>query len=105
MAIPVRLSWGMHDWAARASRCCAPMGRPSPSASPDHPELSGKVAIRFTIASEGNVVTSSVAQSTAGNAELEQCVASRVRGWQFPKPKGGGHVVVTYPFLFKQAGE
>ncbi len=70
-----------------------------------HPELSGKVAIRFTIASEGNVVTSSVAQSTAGNAELEQCVASRVRGWQFPKPKGGGHVVVTYPFLFKQAGE
>jgi hypothetical protein len=48
---------------------------------------------------------SSVAQSTAGNAELEQCVASRVRGWQFPKPKGGGHVVVTYPFLFKQAGE
>jgi TonB family protein len=70
-----------------------------------HPELSGKVAIRFTIASEGNVVTSSVAQSTAGNSELEQCVASRVRGWQFPRPKGGGHVVVTYPFLFKQAGE
>ncbi|HEX8823341.1 MAG TPA: adventurous gliding motility protein GltG [Archangium sp.] len=69
------------------------------------PKLGGKVAIRFTIASEGNVVTSSVAQSTAGNSELEQCVAGRVRTWQFPKPKGGGSVVVTYPFLFKAAGE
>ncbi len=69
------------------------------------PKLGGKVAIRFTIASEGNVVTSSVAQSTAGNSELEQCVAGRVRTWAFPKPKGGGSVVVTYPFIFKAAGE
>ncbi|PTL82544.1 adventurous gliding motility protein GltG [Vitiosangium sp. GDMCC 1.1324] len=69
------------------------------------PKLGGKVSIRFTIASEGNVVTSSVAQSTAGNAELEQCVAGRVRTWSFPKPKGGGSVVVTYPFIFKAAGE
>jgi TonB family protein len=70
-----------------------------------YPKLGGKVSIRFTIASEGNVVTSSVAQSTAGNAELEQCVAGRVRTWSFPKPKGGGSVVVTYPFIFKAAGE
>jgi len=70
-----------------------------------YPKLGGKVAIRFTIASEGNVVTSSVAQSTAGNSELEQCVAGRVRTWAFPKPKGGGSVVVTYPFIFKAAGE
>ncbi|QRO00985.1 adventurous gliding motility protein GltG [Archangium violaceum] len=70
-----------------------------------YPKLGGKVSIRFTIASEGNVVTSSVAQSTAGNSELEQCVAGRVRTWSFPKPKGGGSVVVTYPFLFKAAGE
>ncbi|QRK05163.1 adventurous gliding motility protein GltG [Archangium violaceum] len=70
-----------------------------------YPKLGGKVSIRFTIASEGNVVTSSVAQSTAGNSELEQCVAGRVRTWSFPKPKGGGSVVVTYPFIFKAAGE
>jgi TonB family protein len=69
------------------------------------PKLGGKVAIRFTIATEGNVVTSSVAQSTAGNSELEQCVAGRVRTWTFPKPKGGGSVVVTYPFIFKASGE
>ncbi|ATB37138.1 hypothetical protein CYFUS_002559 [Cystobacter fuscus] len=69
------------------------------------PKLGGKVAIRFTIATEGNVVTSSVAQSTAGNSELEQCVSGRVRSWTFPKPQGGGSVVVTYPFIFKASGE
>ncbi|MET0401038.1 MAG: TonB family protein, partial [Cystobacter sp.] len=69
------------------------------------PKLGGKVAIRFTIANEGNVVTSSVAQSTAGNSELEQCVARRVQTWMFPRPQGGGSVIVTYPFLFKASGE
>jgi TonB family protein len=69
------------------------------------PKLSGKVAIRWVIREDGRVATSSVAQSTAGNAELETCVAGRVRTWQFPKPKGGGMVVVTYPFVFKQSGE
>ncbi len=29
----------------------------------------------------------------------------RVLTWIFPKPKGGGVAVVTYPFVFKQAGE
>jgi TonB family protein len=70
-----------------------------------YPKLGGKVAVRFTIGGEGNVLSSSVAQSTAGNSELEQCVAGRVRTWSFPKPKGGGSVVVTYPFIFKAAGE
>ncbi|WP_225413924.1 adventurous gliding motility protein GltG [Stigmatella hybrida] len=70
-----------------------------------YPKLGGKVAVKFVINAEGRVVSSDVAQSTAGNAELESCVAGRVRTWQFPKPKGGGVVIVTYPFIFKQSGD
>jgi TonB family protein len=69
------------------------------------PKLGGKVSVKFVITATGSVASSSVAQSTAGNAELETCVAGRVRTWKFPEPKGGGVVVVTYPFIFKQAGE
>ena len=69
-----------------------------------NPKLNGKVAIKFIISAQGTVASASVAQSTVNNAELEACVAGRVHGWQFPKPKGGGVVVVTYPFIFQQSG-
>lgn len=68
------------------------------------PKLEGKVAVKFVISAQGSVATSSVAQTTVNNAELEACVAGRVRTWIFPKPKGGGVVIVTYPFIFKQSG-
>ncbi len=69
------------------------------------PKLEGKVAIKFVISPTGSVASSSVASTTVGNPELETCVAGRVRTWMFPKPKGGGVVIVTYPFIFKQSGQ
>jgi TonB family protein len=69
------------------------------------PKLNGKVSVKFVISATGSVASSQVAASTANNAELETCVAGRVRTWQFPKPKGGGVVIVTYPFIFKASGE
>ncbi len=69
------------------------------------PNLQGKVAIKFVIADDGQVKTSSVHDSTVGDAELEGCVATRVGTWRFPAPRGGGIVVVTYPFTFKASNE
>ncbi|HVG61119.1 MAG TPA: TonB family protein [Hyalangium sp.] len=70
-----------------------------------YPELGGTVQTQFTIGPDGQVLESKVTQTSTGSKELDLCVASRVRLWQFPKPKGGGRVVVSYPFLFKQAGK
>ena len=42
--------------------------------------------------------------STMGNARVENCIVQAVRRWEFPKPLGGGIVIVSYPFVFTPAG-
>lgn len=66
--------------------------------------LSGRVIVGFTIAGTGQVVVSKVESSTVGNRVVEQCIVRAVRRWLFPKPKGGGIVHVTYPFVLTAAG-
>jgi TonB family protein len=68
------------------------------------PELGGRVAVQFTIAANGQVVASVLQNSTMGNTRVESCVVQAVRRWEFPKPLGGGIVIVTYPFNFTPAG-
>ncbi len=68
------------------------------------PSLGGKVAVQFFVATAGSVSTARVAQSTADNQLLSDCLVSRVRTWQFPVAKGAGGYSVTYPFVFKRAG-
>jgi len=68
------------------------------------PNLAGKMTVKFTITASGSVSSSDVAQPSALNSALEECVAARVRTWTFPKPSGGGVVLVTYPFTFKPFG-
>jgi len=63
------------------------------------PDLAGRVTVQFTIAASGQVVTSVLQNSTVGNARLESCVVQAVRRWEFPKPAGGGIVIVAYPFV------
>ncbi len=70
------------------------------------PKLAGKIAVRFVIAPNGDVASAKVAEgSTLTDASVGECVTVRVRSWKFPSPKGGGSVIVTYPFVFKQSGE
>jgi pSer/pThr/pTyr-binding forkhead associated (FHA) protein/outer membrane biosynthesis protein TonB len=66
-----------------------------------NPDLYGKVLVKFTIGGNGAVVTQSVGNSSLNNAMVEGCILRRVAGWQFPSPKGGTQVLVSYPFLFK----
>lgn len=65
------------------------------------PSLAGTVAVKFVILPNGAVAASHVSRSTVGNAQLEQCVATQVRTWKFPRPEGGGVLVASYPFAFR----
>jgi hypothetical protein len=68
------------------------------------PDLYGRVMVQFTISGLGAVVASVVQNSTMNNPGVEQCIAGAVRRWEFPKPQGGGIVIVSYPFVLKAAG-
>lgn len=68
------------------------------------PNLYGKITITFTIAGNGRVSEAQVIQTTMHNPNVEECVLRVVRRIRFPQPKGGGQVIVTYPFMFTTAG-
>jgi hypothetical protein len=65
------------------------------------PDLYGKVQVKFTINETGTVLSQRVGITTLKNAMVEGCILRRMTRWKFPKPKGGTHVLVTYPFMFK----
>jgi hypothetical protein len=65
-----------------------------------NPSLGGKVVIKFTIAKDGSVSQASTKTSTMKNASVENCIVGRFMRMTFPEPKGGGIVIVSYPFLF-----
>ena len=65
------------------------------------PNLKGRVAVQFTIGPTGKVPVAVVAQSSLKDKNVANCVAKAVKRWKFPKPQGGGNVVVTYPFVLE----
>lgn len=64
-------------------------------------DLEGRVAMRWVIGKTGKVVRVQVKESSINNANVERCIASKIRTWKFPKPQGGGIVEVNYPFVFR----
>jgi TonB family protein len=60
-----------------------------------HPDLRGRVVVRFTIAESGKVESSEVESSDLGDAMVGECIAHAVLGWRFV---GGARIVVSYPF-------
>src|SRR6266851_749177 len=68
------------------------------------PDLAGTLVSAWTIDQSGAVTEAHTQESTMRDHTVEQCVASRIKTWRFPIPKGGGEVFVTYPFIFTPGG-
>jgi TonB family protein len=64
-----------------------------------NPALAGRIVVQFTIGPTGQVESSVLDSSAVNNPTVESCVVTAVRRWQFPKPIGGGTVLVQYPFV------
>ena len=65
-----------------------------------HPDLSGKLTVKFTISTAGYVQQAAVSASALHHAALERCILQKVRSWKFPEPRGG-IVIVNYPFILR----
>ena len=63
-------------------------------------DLEGDVLVKFTISATGNVVAALIEKDTMNNDAVTSCIQAKIRRWVFPEPKGGGIVVVRYPFEF-----
>lgn len=63
------------------------------------PDLTAKITIRFVITASGNV--GPVTVQTGSGSAIDACVASVIQSMVFPAPKGGGSVIVSYPFVFQ----
>lgn len=61
------------------------------------PSLAGTATVRFMIGIDGLVSKA----SGAGLPPVDACVAKVIAAIEFPKPKGGGPVAVSYPFVFR----
>ena len=69
------------------------------------PNLNGRVAMRFFIGADGHVNVANIQQSSLKSAEVESCITGHLRDWQFPKPRGGVTVKVTYPFMLRRVSD
>ena len=70
----------------------------------ENPKLAGRVGTSFVIGAQGRVTQAGVASTTLNNANAERCILNVIRRIDFPIPRGGGLVQVTYPFKFSPAG-
>lgn len=67
------------------------------------PEATGRLEVRFTVDDGGDVAAATITDGNLDDLALRSCVTTAVQRWKFPKPEGGGKVVVTYPFNFDPA--
>jgi TonB family protein len=65
------------------------------------PKLAGELVLEFEIDEGGRVRDAAVGRSTLTDERVGTCSVSAVKRWKFPKPEGGGKVVVRYPLVLQ----
>ena len=70
-----------------------------------NPGLRGKVTMAFNIQPNGVVSYAGTKESTVGDSALENCIASKIKTWIFPKPEAPVVTEVSaYPFYLNPGG-
>lgn len=69
-----------------------------------NPSVEGKLMLDFVIGGNGRVKSASPKESSLKDPQLDDCIVRRLTRWEFPHPKGGIDVAVSYPFIFKSLG-
>jgi hypothetical protein len=71
-----------------------------------NPRLQGKVSVKWIINADGSASSAQIDRSgtTLEDGKVHECMMARITSWQFPKPKGGGIAVITYPWILRSAG-
>jgi hypothetical protein len=65
------------------------------------PGLDGTLSTQFTIKDDGTVTA---VTASGFHPKVASCVADVIKAIEFPKPQGGGSIIVKYPFTFREAG-
>jgi len=68
-----------------------------------NPTLKGKLVVRFTIGTKGNVTEVSIDSDTMGSDEVASCVMNRIKTWKVPCTPDS-ETAVAFPFLFSSSG-
>jgi hypothetical protein len=66
----------------------------------DNPELGGRVLLRFTIGPDGHAGPVEIIDDQLGAPDVAGCLAELIPRWQFPRPRPGPALTITYPFVF-----
>jgi hypothetical protein len=71
-----------------------------------NPKLSGKVSVKWTINADGSATAAIIdaGATTLNDAKVHECMKARIMSWEFPKPKGGGMAIITYPWILRSSG-
>ncbi len=71
-----------------------------------NPRLQGKVSIKWVINGDGSASNPQIdgPGTSLEDAKVHECMMSRITTWAFPKPKGGGIAVITYPWILRSSG-